>query len=186
MSRKLDWMRKAAAIGKMSRRDFVQLALAAGLTAGMAETMFSTAVRAMPKKGGNFINALTGGGTKDVLDPAHTLDSYMINVSMGQLRNGLTEIAPDGSLRGELAESWEAADSGKTWRFKLRGGVTFHNGSTFDANDVVTTFAVQWDAKHPLHVGKADSGLFDYWTFLFAGFLPARPTDRRPHRSSSS
>ncbi len=41
-----------------------------------------------------------------MLDPAQTLDSYMINVSFGQLRNDLTEIAPSGDLRGELAESF--------------------------------------------------------------------------------
>ena len=39
-------------------------------------------------------------------------------------------------------------------------GVKFHNGATFDAADVVTSFAVQWDAAHPLHVGR--EGLFEY------------------------
>ena len=52
---------------------------------------------------------------------------------------------------------------------------TFHNGATFDANDVVLSYAVQWDAEHPLHVGKADAGLFEYWTYLFAGFLNPPP-----------
>lgn len=74
-----------------------------------------------------------------------------------------------------LATGCEANADSTVWTCTLREGVTFHNGSTFDANDVVTTFAVQWDAKHPLHVGKADSGLFDYWTFLFAGFLNPPP-----------
>jgi ABC-type transport system substrate-binding protein len=57
------------------------------------------------------------------------------------------------------------------WTCTLREGVVFHNGATFDANDVVVSYAVQWDAEHPLHVGKTDSGLFEYWTYLFAGFL---------------
>jgi peptide/nickel transport system substrate-binding protein len=61
------------------------------------------------------------------------------------------------------------------WTCTLQEGVTFHNGATFDANDVVLSYAVQWDAEHPLHVGKADSGLFEYWTFLFAGFLNPPP-----------
>jgi peptide/nickel transport system substrate-binding protein len=61
------------------------------------------------------------------------------------------------------------------WTCTLRDGVTFHNGATFDATDVVLSYAVQWDAEHPLHVGKADSGLFEYWTFLFAGFLNPPP-----------
>ena len=105
LDRKLEAAKKLAGKGKVSRRDFVQLALAAGLTAAAANTMFVDAARAEPKKGGHFIQALTGGATTDVLDPAHTLDTYMDQVSSGQLRNNLTEIGPDGQLRRELAES---------------------------------------------------------------------------------
>ncbi|MBI1385055.1 MAG: peptide ABC transporter substrate-binding protein [Rhizobiales bacterium] len=136
----LDWMKKEAGKGRMNRREFVQLAIAAGVTATAAETMFSTAARAEPKKGGHFVNALTGGGTKDVLDPAQTLDSYMINVSSGQLRNNLIEIGPDGQLTAELAESWEGSDNAATWAFKIRKGVEFHNGRTMTPNDVVASF----------------------------------------------
>ena len=47
---------------------------------------------------------------------------------------------------------------------ELREGVTFHNGAALDANDVVTSYAVQWDAANPLHVGR--DGSFTYWTYL--------------------
>jgi ABC-type transport system substrate-binding protein len=70
-----------------------------------------------------------------------------------------------------LAESYEASDDLMTWTFHLRQGVTFHDGSTFDANDVVMTYAAQWDAANPLHVGR--TGNFDYWSALFGGFLNA-------------
>ena len=40
------------------------------------------------------------------------------------------------------------------WTCTLRDGVTFHDGATLDANDVVTSYAVQWDAEHPLHKGR--------------------------------
>ncbi|MBA2632659.1 MAG: hypothetical protein H0U86_06610, partial [Chloroflexi bacterium] len=46
-----------------------------------------------------------------------------------------------------------------------------------DANDVVVSYAVQWDAEHPLHVGKEGSGLFEYWTFLWAKFLNPPPAE---------
>ena len=38
-----------------------------------------------------------------------------------------------------LAEAWENIDP-TTWRIRLRDGVTFHDGSTLDAQDVITTF----------------------------------------------
>jgi peptide/nickel transport system substrate-binding protein len=66
-----------------------------------------------------------------------TLDTYMINVNFNQLRNCLTEIAADGSLIGELAESWEPSADATQWAFKLRKGVEFHNGKTMDSRDVV-------------------------------------------------
>lgn len=54
-----------------------------------------------------------------------------------------------------LAESWETIDD-TTWRFNLRQGVTFHDGSTFDAADVVASIA-----RIPVAAG-ADSGLNTY------------------------
>jgi ABC-type transport system substrate-binding protein len=68
-----------------------------------------------------------------------------------------------------LAERYEVSDDLKEWTFYLRPGVTFHDGSTLDANDVVMSYVVQWDAAHPLHVGR--DGSFTYFAALFDGFL---------------
>lgn len=70
-----------------------------------------------------------------------------------------------------LAESYETSEDGLTWTFHLRPEVVFHDGSALDANDVVMSYAVQWDAAHPLHVGR--DGSFTYWTYLFKAFLNA-------------
>jgi peptide/nickel transport system substrate-binding protein len=51
--------------------------------------------------------------------------------------------------------------------------VTFHYGSTFDANDVVASYRTQWDAADPRHVGR--EGLFTYFEALFGGFLNPPP-----------
>ena len=70
-----------------------------------------------------------------------------------------------------LAESYDANDDLTEWTFHLRQGVKFHDGSSFDANDVVTSLAVQWDAANPLHTGN--TGAFSYWSGLFGAFLNA-------------
>jgi peptide/nickel transport system substrate-binding protein len=62
---KLDISAKLARKGRVSRRDFVQLAMAAGFTAAAADTMFTTAARAEPKKGGHFRMGMGHGATTD-------------------------------------------------------------------------------------------------------------------------
>ena len=68
-----------------------------------------------------------------------------------------------------LATACTANSDATVWTCTLRQGVKFADGSDFSANDVVTTFAAQWDTKHKDHVGNG--GTFDYWSALFNGFL---------------
>jgi len=72
-----------------------------------------------------------------------------------------------------LATAWEPNTDATEWTFTLREGVTFHNGATFDANDVVATFTSLWDAADPNH--KGNTGVFEYFTGFFAQFLNAAP-----------
>ncbi len=68
-----------------------------------------------------------------------------------------------------LATSCDPNTDGTVWTCKLRDGVKFDDGSDFDANDVVASFAAQWDTKNKNHVGNA--GTFDYFPALWGGFL---------------
>jgi len=68
-----------------------------------------------------------------------------------------------------LATGCTANSDSTVWTCTLRDGVKFHDGSDLDANDVVATYALQWDTKNPLHKGRASS--FDYWAGLWGGFL---------------
>jgi len=72
-----------------------------------------------------------------------------------------------------LAESFTSNAELTEWTFVLRPNVTFSDGSTFDANDVVKTYRVQWDAADPLHKGR--TGDFTYFSALFGGFLNPPP-----------
>ena len=151
----IDQLKQKLTAGSISRRGFMEGALALGATVAGAELMMGKALAA-PNKGGTYKQALTGGASTDSLDPAKTLDSYMINVNFGQLRNNLTEIGPDNQLRPELAESWEASDDLKTWTFKLREGIKWSNGDNFGADDVVHNFKRWTDPA----TGSSNIGLF--------------------------
>jgi ABC-type transport system substrate-binding protein len=70
-----------------------------------------------------------------------------------------------------LAESYESNDDLSEWTFTLREGVTFHDGSAFDANDVVESYRVKWDAADPRYVGRTNE--FVYWGAFFGAPLNA-------------
>jgi peptide/nickel transport system substrate-binding protein len=93
-----------------------------------------------------------------------------------QSMEGLYGYTP-GTAEVEPALATECApnDDATVWTCTLREGVTFHDGSTFEATDVVTSYAVQWDAAHELHVGN--TGLFEYWPGLWGGFLNPPPEE---------
>lgn len=136
---KLHSAARLAAKGKVSRRDFVQLALAAGLTATAANAMFVQAVRAEPRKGGTLKIGIGDGATTDSLDPGTYANQFTSTALWGTLSNGLTEIDGKGNVVPDLAESFESSDGAKKWVFKLRKGATFHNGKTVTADDVVAS-----------------------------------------------
>lgn len=79
----------------------------------------------------------TSQGDALTLDP-HSQNEGPTNSMNGQIYESLVTRGPDLALEPELAESWEAGPDG--WTFKLRQGVTFHDGSEFNAEDVVFSF----------------------------------------------
>ncbi len=78
---------------------------------------------------------------------------------------GATDVQPG------LATSCEPNDDLTVWTCNLRDGVKFHDGSMLDANDVVMSWVVAWDAANPLHVGN--TGAFEYFTYLWGNLLNA-------------
>ncbi|WP_121060754.1 ABC transporter substrate-binding protein [Chachezhania antarctica] len=70
------------------------------------------------------------------LDPTGAAAQAIDSVLYANVFEGLTRFMGDGSVVPALAESWEISEDGKTYTFKLREGVTFHDGTTMDAEDV--------------------------------------------------
>jgi ABC-type transport system substrate-binding protein len=92
-----------------------------------------------------------------------------VNESLLAYEIGGTAVVPS------LAESYEANADLTEWTFNLRSGVTFHDGSAFDAQDVVASYTAVWDAASPLHVGRV--GDFAYFSALFGAFKNAPPAE---------
>ncbi|HZZ92124.1 MAG TPA: ABC transporter substrate-binding protein [Usitatibacter sp.] len=79
-------------------------------------------------------------GTKlelNTLDP-HFFSAFPTNSSMEYFYDKLVDYDRDLRIRPSLAVSWKVLDE-RTWRFRLRPGVTFHDGSPFTVDDVIFT-----------------------------------------------
>ena len=86
-----------------------------------------------PKRGGTLVVGLS----QDLpgLDP-HPSTSTITYQVLSLVYQGLVDFDRDLKIKPVLAESWTTSADGKTWTFKLRKGVKFHNGRPLTANDV--------------------------------------------------
>jgi len=71
------------------------------------------------------------------LDPTAGAAAAIDEVVYANIFEGLTRIDRWGVVRPALAKLWRVSEDKKTYTFYLRKGVRFHNGSAFDASDVV-------------------------------------------------
>ena len=71
------------------------------------------------------------------LDPTGGAAQAIDTVVYQNVFEGLTKFGADGSILPSLAQSWEISEDGLEYTFNLVPGVTFHDGTTMDAEDVV-------------------------------------------------
>nr|WP_295883520.1 ABC transporter substrate-binding protein [uncultured Devosia sp.] len=74
------------------------------------------------------------------LDPTAGAAEAIDIVVYQNVFEGLVRIDETGTVQPGLAESWTISEDGLTYTFKLHDGVTFHDGSAFDAEDVKFSF----------------------------------------------
>ena len=70
------------------------------------------------------------------MDPTSAAAGAIDSVLYSNVFEGLTRFASDGAVIPGLAKSWEISEDGTEYIFHLNSAVTFHDGSTMDANDV--------------------------------------------------
>lgn len=136
----LHYLAREAALGRLSRREFLGRAAAFGLSVPLASKLLTSTVLAQgAKKGGALKMGMVGGESTNSLDPATFLTQ--VPFAFGRCWGETLIIAApeDGSPVGVLAESWDASDDAKEWSFKIRKGVTFHDGKALTPDDVVAT-----------------------------------------------
>src|SRR5690606_28231782 len=66
------------------------------------------------------------------LDPTAGAASAIGEVVLYNVLETLTKINGDSTITPLLAQSWTVTPDNKTWAFKLRPGVKFHNGEPMD------------------------------------------------------
>ncbi|MBL0150513.1 MAG: ABC transporter substrate-binding protein [Ideonella sp.] len=74
------------------------------------------------------------------LDPTAGAASAIGEITLYNIFETLTKINGDSSITPLLAQSWTVTPDNKTWAFKLKPGVKFHNGEAFDAKAVKFSF----------------------------------------------
>jgi len=139
-------LKKLLKTGNLSRRQFMAQAAAAGVAVGAASTLWSSRAKAAPTKGGHLRLGIGHGSTTDSLDPG-TIENLYMQTLGGAINGKLTEVANDGTVVPEVAESWDVTPDAKTWTFMVRKGATFHDGKTIEADDIIASF------QH--HLGEA-------------------------------
>lgn len=82
------------------------------------------------------------------LDP-YAYDDIFTKSILNNVYEGLVRYNRDLKIEPALATSWEV-HSDTVWRFKLRQGVSFHNGNAFTADDVIASLTRVSDPASPL------------------------------------
>ena len=103
-------------------------------------------------------------GDADKLDPADVTDGESISRT-DNIFESLVEYTSGGTdIQSALATSWDTSDDGLEITFDLRKNVEFHDGTDFNADAVVFSFARQYDTSHPYH----EYGEWAYWGYMFS------------------
>jgi len=118
----------------MDRRALFTSAVAATLLAASGVSASS-----VPQRGGRLRMALSGAARSDTWQSGQGL--FMQVARQGLVFDTLTEVAADGTLKGELATGWTGSEDARHWVFDLRDDVVFHDGIPFTSADVVSSAA---------------------------------------------
>ena len=127
-------MARSKAAAELDRRRFLAggLAIGGGLGLELLGARSATA-QGTPKRGGTLVAAAEIDPVS--LDP-HTNSNFSAIQAYDHLYETLTSYDEKTNIVPALAQSWEVTNGGKTYTFKLRPNVKFHNGQVMTGDDV--------------------------------------------------
>jgi peptide/nickel transport system substrate-binding protein len=108
------------------------------------------------------------------LDPATAENEETLTITP-YLYEGLTR-QDGGAVVPLLAEAWSVSENGLEYTFVLRPGVTFHDGTSFNADAVIANFNRWFDPADPLHASFAYPG----WVQFFLAYKGEVDDARHP------
>ncbi|MER9250099.1 ABC transporter substrate-binding protein [Mesorhizobium sp. M0590] len=139
MWKELEHLGRQVALNQLSKRDFLVRAATLGLSAAFANSVLVSAASAeAPQNGGILKAGLEGGDATDTLDTA-IVNSRSLEVFHSTWGETLLSVTPDGSIEYRIAEEILPSKDLKSWAFRIRRGVQFHNGKEVTPQDVVAT-----------------------------------------------
>ena len=125
--------------GEVTRRDVLKLSMVTGVSLVVAEQLLTDGKKVLamtPKKGGSLRMASNLHGPDDQLDPI--VFTSTIDYTRGRATyNSLIQIGEGLVPNPDLAESFGSNADATEWTFKIRKGVTWHDGKPLTADDVV-------------------------------------------------
>lgn len=137
-----------------------------GLSAALALSVTACAESGRDAGASNSGTFIFGAaGNPKMFDPIFNDEGETFRITR-QIYDTLLQNKPGtAEVVGSLAEKWESSNEGKTWTFSLRKGVTFHDGTPFNAAAVCTNFDRWFNMK-----GAAAQSQMIYYGDVFEGF----------------
>jgi peptide/nickel transport system substrate-binding protein len=111
---------------------------AAACTSASSPSSASSGTAAGPARGGTLRYGCAAGGAGDSPNPLVALRTMQLAIA-ANCYDTLTFADQDFNLSPALATEWTASNGAQTWSFRLRNGVTFHDGSKLTSKDVAYT-----------------------------------------------
>ncbi|HEY6792168.1 MAG TPA: ABC transporter substrate-binding protein, partial [Trebonia sp.] len=146
------------AAGRISRREFIRRGTVIGISIPVLDAIL-TACGSSPSSSSPSSSTGTGAAGKPgaTINAGIVVPTAAINPLTVADQGGLDMLAQTGeyltfsdqslNLHPVLATSWTPNATADVWTFKIRQGVTFHNGQKLTADDVVYTYQLQTNTK---------------------------------------